>query len=303
MPAANAATRFTAEYIGVVRRRLKIAFDKTGTPVFVHGRVKQNDLLRLRSDLDGLWAGEEAARQAIRDSEGATLQAVAFGLFDDFDLCLKTGYLMGDRVILWDYLHGRLLRGQRISRLDYDHLGVLANNIVSASNLAEAGHLVILPHPLDWSKDAKRVLVEVAGRARPTAQLQGLATSMAVARQLNVHPYTVLEEEGDWDALVGDRDRCDDLLDSADAGERYQALLGAAMSSRLLTDVRFQELLRMPVSRFAEVVSARADFYLAFRDCLAASSASEGSSRLKALGSRLERSGFLPMLHAWLTGF
>ena len=98
--------------------------------------------------------------------EGASLQSVAYGLFDDFELCLKVGYLIGDRVILWDYIFGRLLRSGNIESIDYEIIGVIANNLVKSIKLVHNGNLVVLPHPLDWHDESKLALSEIAEKIR-----------------------------------------------------------------------------------------------------------------------------------------
>ena len=49
--------------------------------------------------------------QNVQDGTGknAIIQGVAFGLVEDFEKFVKVGLLYSNRVVLWDFLWGRML--------------------------------------------------------------------------------------------------------------------------------------------------------------------------------------------------
>lgn len=284
----NQAINFTLKYIEAVQQRLQINVNEKREPVFVPERIEIADLRKLGQDLNDIWSMRDEAIASVQNCEGAFLQSVAYGLIDDFDLTLKVGYLIGDRVVLWDYLLGRLLREKNIAKVNLPQIGVIGNNLVSASLLAEKGYLVILPHPFEWHKRAKQCFAEAAKKHFITPEILGLVCSLSVARELKLQPYTILESEVNWKKALERQKQCFKSISNIDGSDLFKTLLTAMLSERLLTDVQFEEAFNKPTHEFHDVVAKRKDFYSAFKQALTFQGSFQSDQQLTNLSEQIE---------------
>ncbi len=289
MNRTNPATQFTVDYIDAVQRRLKIEIDDHGVPIFVPERIDKSNIHKLRDDLTNIWHYEEDSRTSVKNREGAHIQSVAYGLSDDFDTLLKSGYLIGDRVVLLDLLYGRLLRKKNIEEIDFEQLGVVANNLVSTKSLALDGHLVIIRHPFEWHNESRQAFAEIASSVGPNPTLLGLASALAMAVELNLHPYSIIEHKSEYDRLLASQGKYIKSVEEMDAQYQYETLLTATLSARLLNDIRFDEALRKPLHVFHQIVADRKEFYKAFRDQLSSGGRLQSEQNLELLANILEK--------------
>jgi hypothetical protein len=259
MNASDAATELTREYAELVRHHLYIDTPSGFGPVFVPERVDVSNIQALAGDLDRLLADAQNAVQAVRSSEGAQLQSVLYGAIEDFDLAVRVGYLLGDRVVLWDLLSSQLLRKPEITPAHLDTIGM-----ISAHELIERGHFVILPHPLTWHKGAIDARKELAKQGLLSPRLQGLAASLAVAQDFPVQPYTI-EGADDYQAIAIDKEQ---TSGGTTEEVEYSSALSGILAGRLITDGRFERALRIPLREFQHVISERTNFYARFRQRL-----------------------------------
>jgi hypothetical protein len=156
---------FTICYIEALSEHLKIETDSNGQAIFVPGRIKTADLVTLKMTLDALWQKAEQSVTVVRRKQESQLQSCLFGLVDDLDLALKTGYLISDRVVLLDYLYERILCKKKAEKIDLQHMGVVASGLCSALDLAKEGRLVIIPHPFGWHPETKAFIADVSENA------------------------------------------------------------------------------------------------------------------------------------------
>ena len=160
----NPAVAQTLAYIAAIKHRLQVSVTD-GKATCLLSNVTPIALRQVKSDLDDILRSTEAARESVARSEGAILQTAAFGYSADLDLTLRAGFLLGDRVVLWDYLWRTLGRGIDASTDDEKGwIATIATGIVEVEELARLGHVVVLPHPLDWSKDASTAVQQAANR-------------------------------------------------------------------------------------------------------------------------------------------
>lgn len=190
----NAAQAATIEYLTRVEQRLNFEPDVNGVPRFSKRRVNAISLQRLDLDLRELLDGRVAADSidATRNESSKVVHTLGYGLVDDFDTFIKVGLLCGERVVLWDYLWGRLLADPQAAMGQLDHIGNVAENVVRLRPLAEAGGLVMLPFIEQWSPLAARRLMAVREIPDLTDEAFGLTGALAAREaDLGVSPYTL----------------------------------------------------------------------------------------------------------------
>jgi hypothetical protein len=259
--------------------------ERGGHPFCILHEVSSHALAQLGGDLADVLKHDEAARAGIACCEGALLQSAAFGFHEDLDFMVRTGYLLGDRVVLWDYL-GRMLRRAHRGR-DADRrerVAAVANSLVELEPLARAGKLVILAHPLDWSPEASNAIKTVAVTERLTPGLAGMYSTVAAAAALGLNSYTISDNNKEFQRLLRS-----EQPDERAGRANERMLLTGLLASRLLSDRQFSYLLNLPLERFQQLILEDADFYRQLRDRLAADNFHDGEYRLTALAAELER--------------
>lgn len=275
----NAATEFTNRYIERVQNTLRIEISTIGPPTCA---LPGRDTLRqLRDQLNALVAKSgTVAVESVRNSEGALLQTVAYGAFEDLEFAVKIGLLLGDRVVIWDLLASRLLVGGRNDDRA-EVISAVGNALVALKPLADEGALVILPHPLSWHPEAQSAFADLARANLLTPSLVGLTATLAVAHELQLHPYTVAESD----------DAFSEMLEARALADGDQALFRttvAALSASRIFSGRLVEFLRLPAREIRCIVRDRADFYRSLRDRLVGDTDADTEYRRRTLESELE---------------
>jgi hypothetical protein len=276
----NPAVAQTLAYIDAIKHGLQVTVTD-GKATCLLSNVTPAALRQVKSDLDDILRSTEAARESVARSEGAILQTASFGYSADLDLTLRAGFLLGDRVVLWDYLWRTLGRGIDAFTDDKrSRIAAIATGIVEVEELARLGHVVLLPHPLDWSKDASAAVQQAANREGTSLSVAALTATISAAAVLGVHSFSTVDERlygalvesGPVKSSQGDQD----------------TLITGLLSQRLLTDKRFRYLKNVPLGRYRDEIASNADFYRQIRDRLAASSESDAAYRLRVLSDELD---------------
>ena len=127
-------------------------------------------------------------------------QTVGFGLLYDesFEKFIKMGFLCGNRVVLWDFIGTRVLANLDGNPSVPDTVKTLATNLMPLKPIVEAGGLVMLPHPTDWSKEIRQnvsqKLQEIKKLYGPdtkiTPEIFRLASALTATNEVNLYPYT-----------------------------------------------------------------------------------------------------------------
>ncbi len=281
--------QFTLDYISILKRNLLVEVDGFGRSSFAPKFIDNARVAKLKNDLSDLWSDQENARESVRNQDGAFLQSVGYGLAEDFDLFLKVGYLLGDRVVLWDYIYGRMLKNKKIDDVDHYELCRVAENIIWAEDLANQGSLVILPQPFEWHKPSRDAFVKIAQSQPVTPSILGLVTTHAVAFDLNVHPYTIATSTSSYRNILDKHKQFYDESRKIEDKYLYETLLSGLLSTRLLSDIRFEEALGKPLSEFHSVVANRKEFYQEFKKKLSEGGSLESEQNLKLLSESLEK--------------
>ncbi len=187
------AVKMTLSYLQILEDRLGISWNRNQKPQVVVGAIKQESIEALRADLEHLFekANSQSAIEATKKFGARHIQTVGFGAIEDFDTLVKIGFLLGERVVLWDIVFSRLLNGPSSTPV---HVGVLAQvacNLLLLRPIVELGALVVLPHPILWSEEAEEIDTQLRSGGNQCSFTLGINIAMiANEAGLQLHPYT-----------------------------------------------------------------------------------------------------------------
>ena len=133
---------FTIAYIEAILKNLDIRVLNDSVQFFPDTTFV-SDFDNLKTELDEIWDDAQSAINLLEQKKGALIQNALFGLVNDFDLALRTGYLFGDRVVVIDYIYERILSRRKIKSSEILRVGDLCKNLVQALDLAKDGKFVI----------------------------------------------------------------------------------------------------------------------------------------------------------------
>lgn len=282
--------QFTIDYIQAIKRNLNIEFNEDGEALFFPEAVKDSDIVKLKNDLQSFWPNSGSAIDIVRSKRDSTIQSGLFGLVNDLDTALKIGFLMGDRVVLIDYLYERVLLRKNPNLIDRIHLGTIASSIVASLPLAETGRIVVIPNPFSWYPEAKKIIEEVSTKTILTVDLMSLLNMLSITRICNLHPYTIAESESIYSSII------DNHIDNVDAIGRdggqfaYVGILGALLSEKLLNETELKFALNIPLTRYFEIISSNKDFYFKFLSDITAGGALSASNNISAIRNAVLKS-------------
>jgi hypothetical protein len=204
----DSACASARQYLDAVKLRFKPAFLDNGDAMVFPHEITPTAVRHLAGDLSDVLTGRTADR--CRTDTGRfgsrSVQAVPFGTITDFASTIKVGRLYSERLVLWDILGlncvelARAIDAEPVAPVVLppratEELASLASNVLSLRELVNDGAAVFLPHPLAWSSEA------AYARAKASRGYSGvffgtplgtfLATTLAVASDLSLHPYTL----------------------------------------------------------------------------------------------------------------
>lgn len=250
-------TKASIDYINAIEHRLKISFDNT-EPVFVFDRITKKDIDKLRVEISDVFSEdlEGMLHQTFTDG-GKIIQGVGFGLVNDFEKFIKVGMLYSNRVILWDFLWGRILRDAENYKKNLKEIGVVSNNLIKIKESVLNGGIVILPHPLNWNKNTVKVINEL--KEKPSLYNTtnfGLVSTLSVALELNIHPYTLFDENT---PNLGGSMEFNNYYNSDKTEYLYNI-------TKLLDEKPFELINEVSVNDFYRFLKEYPDFFSEFRD-------------------------------------
>jgi hypothetical protein len=245
------ASQFTLEYMRTLQEILHLEQGREGRSSAGITQVSTSALRRLRSELGAFLSGRAAQDARTDSSEYGTrfIQTVGFGLVlpKYFDRFVKMGFLCGSRLVIWDLIGTRLLRNVYDNPVQGKAIITVARNILSLRKVAEQGGLVILPHPADWSQNAKRELDKLYRGRRVDATSYGLVSALSVLKEIPLHPYTLLPmPENAWPTQPSFND------DRYYSGDHY---VFHKVINDIFEDARFTFLEQVSVSDFYRISS------------------------------------------------
>ncbi|VVM54208.1 hypothetical protein [Pseudomonas fluorescens] len=190
------ATEFTLTYLKLLEQHLNVTWNDDGLPICVIDWISDESIEALRGDLIRLMTSdlEREARKATATYGLDHVQTVGFGLAPNFDEFVKLGLIYGERVVLWDVIHSRILAGS--NSVDRKSLiGQIACELLMLRGTVQQGGVVLLAHPIVWSTDAADIDKELRGSSPVPAASLGLAMAFAAIQEgIQLHPYTLLTD-------------------------------------------------------------------------------------------------------------
>jgi len=253
------AQEFGLAYISIVEKCLDVGYVNEHTPVIVIKNVNAFGIERMVRALQELFVGAwEGAVSDVRNfKDKAGVQTLAFGMAKDFDQYCKLGFILGERLVLWDILYNAAVSfdGSLAAREGIIFVGC---QVCRLKPLIRLNRLVILPHALLWSPVSQHKVRKFTKDV--SAHEFGLAVALGAVEELCVNPYTMINKP-----VVEWPDHPKELHGDVESGytkddyERHRATVG------LLQDVRFKFLDDVPLHKFAEVASD-SSFQFALRD-------------------------------------
>lgn len=255
---------FTIAYIEALSVHLHIQADSQGKAAFVPERVELQDIEALKQALDALWFKSIQSVDLLKNRVDSEIQSCLFGLVDDLDLALRTGFLISDRVVLLDYLYERILSKKKPGQIDLQHLGVIASGLCNALVLAKKGRLVIMPHPFSWFPEVKELIAEVSEKALIDPTSMSLLSTLAISRTCSLLPYTIAESSQIYEQITGESLDVLSTTPSTTGNIAFRSILGALLAEKLITETTFHVLDRVPLPLFAEVIASNRTFYPRF---------------------------------------
>jgi hypothetical protein len=257
------STFLSLEYIRTIEERLQISYDEYGQAVFDPECINTFSLQRLELDLRDLFTGHTLQNAIIDSREFGTehLQVATFGFTEDFDRCLKMGFLLGDRIILWDILLARFLDPSDLSSERLEAIWLVINSILEIKKVIAAGGAVVLPHPLHWSDESLHNVQSLrAIHPDVSSTSVGLVSTLSVADEIPLHPYTLFDDERSWPEYPSN------LVRGKQFSEQQYALHRSIAS--LFGEVKFAYLDKISVTTFYEIMSAHSGIQTRIQDLL-----------------------------------
>lgn len=191
-------TYLSIKYLEVIKQRLYIEKNEIQQPVFFRSRINKFSLERLKSDINDLYKssllGNALTDTASFTKEKELIQTVGYGMVEDFQRLVKMGFLLGDRVVIWDLLFTRILSEISDNYKYFDLVGSVACNLILLEELVNQGAIVILPPPVTWNEQTQKVIAKVDEKDLSNANF-ALLSVLSIIEDFTLHPYTYFEKE------------------------------------------------------------------------------------------------------------
>ncbi|MCX6858400.1 MAG: hypothetical protein NTV80_26275 [Verrucomicrobia bacterium] len=189
----DAAIQFTNAYLNLLKLRLDITVTNQGMPQIVVDHIASDSIELLRNEIDELVKGKigQKAISASMSFGREQLQVVGFGISSSLDRLVKMGMLIGDRVVLWDVICSRLLHAWTDAPAQRSVLAEVACSLQMLQPLVDNGVVVVLPHPITWSKEALAIDAQLRASDNRSATSLGLVMALIANKEgMRLHPYT-----------------------------------------------------------------------------------------------------------------
>ncbi|MCD4741590.1 MAG: hypothetical protein K8R67_03765 [Desulfobacteraceae bacterium] len=245
--------------------------------------ITEKNIRALRDELTSIWRHSQSAIEIIQNKHESKLQSGLFGLIDDFGKALKIGFLIGDRVVLLDYLFDRLLTKKVSGQINKLQLGLIGNNIVELLPLAKKGRIVIIPNPFVWNQRTKKIIKEVSETSIMTPNLISMLNMLSICKSCHLHPYTIAESEDLYEKIINEQiDHADTI--GKDGGQfAYEGILAALLSERLFDKTEFSYIKDIPISEYIEIISQHKNFYSEYLNSLSSGGSLSATNNIEKI--------------------
>lgn len=190
-------TDLSVKYLEAIKQRLYIEKNDLQQPVFFRSRINKFSLDRLKSDINDLYRssilGNALTDTAAFTKEKGLIQTVGYGIVEDFQRLIKMGFLLGDRVVIWDLLFTRILSEISDNYKYFDLVGSIACNLILLEELVKKGAIVILPPPITWNEQTQKVIKKVNEKDLSDTNF-ALLSVLSTIEDFTLHPYTYFDK-------------------------------------------------------------------------------------------------------------
>ncbi len=277
---------FTIDYIKAVKKHLKIEFDTKGEAVFFPEKVCDYDFMMLSVDLTEIFKKSFSSIEIVRNRFDSKIQAGLFGMTNDFDKAIKTGFLIADRIVLIDYLYERVLK-KRINKINVRHIGSIASSLVQLLPLAQKGRIVMIPNPFEWFDGSKQLINEVANKTFLTPDLMSMLNMLSITKECKLHPYTIAESDVQYHRIMDSYIDKVNVLEKPTEEYAYQGILASLLSEKLLNNVEFKIALDKPITQYYDVISTNSEFYDKYMQHIISGGEIDGDNKLEAIREKM----------------
>ena len=250
---------FTISYIECLEKHLKITTLDNNDTLFFPDYITKQDIDNLKSDLDIIWYSSQTSIDIISEKKEAKLQAGLFGLVENFDLAIKTGYLLADRIVVLDFIYQRILKNT--DQVNKINLGEVGRNLVKMKSLAQEGRFVIIPSPFDWNSDTKIFIQEAANKYDLTIDVISLLNILSISKKCNLQPYTIAENDKDFDVLINENIDLTSLSTPSTSLSSYNSILAGLMTQKVLNIEELQYIKNLPIQKYVSQIIESNNFY------------------------------------------
>jgi hypothetical protein len=279
---------FTINYIELLKKHLKIEIFENQV-LFFPDYVIDEDIVNLKKDLSGIWKDSNSAIKILQESYESKIQTGIFGLIDDFEIVLKTGYLLGDRVVAIDYIFERIIKNKEPNQIDKILLGKAASNLVLALELAKKGRFVIIPSPFYWNPASKKLIKKVAKKTIVSPQLMSLLNILSITKECKLQPYTLAESDDSFKRII-DNQIDKTMIIGKDAGTlAYEGILGGLLTEKLLNQDEFKVALNKPLSEYYATINEQNDFYTEYLKAITTGGSLKGGRNIDEIRIKLRQ--------------
>ena len=280
---------FTIQYIQTLQENLHIVVDKNENVLFNRASVTLNNIKKLIEDLQIIWKKSNSSIEILKRKEDSKIQSGLFGLHEDLDFAIKTGFLISDRVVLIDYLYDRILKKQNPESINIRQIIEIAIPLVKLLPLAKNGRIVIIPNPFSWNKDSKKMIKEVAERTSLSSSLLGMLNMLSICKSCNLHPYTLANSDEQYKRILNTEVNHVDMI-GKDAGKyAYEGILGSLISQRVLNETSFSYSKGIPMEKYVEIISKHEDFYKDYLIAITAGGSMNGTENIKSIQNSIDK--------------
>ncbi len=252
--------QFTIDYIKAIQSHLCIEINKFGEAIFVFDKITQSNIVELKDELTEIFKNSESSIKILTEKVDTSIQAGLFGLVDDLDKAIKVGFLIADRVVLIDYLFERILT-KKIDNIDITHLGSIASFLVQLLPLAEKGRIVIIQNPFKWYNPSKEIIKETSAKTILTPKLMSMLNMLSIIKECKLHPYTIAESDKEYNLIINEQIDKTAVAGKSVENYAYEGILSSLLSEKLLDNIEFSYVLKMPISKYFDIISSNRDFY------------------------------------------
>ncbi len=189
-------------YLNILENRLGIQWNND-VPIFIPDYKKINSftIQRVVNEINDIYLGSNFDKciNDINSYSKMNMLSVGFGYVNDLYDMVKLGLVLGDRLVLWDFLWSRVIRS---NKCELEEIGLLANELLILKDMVIDGRIVILPPPYIWSDRVKYNLNSIPKEYLDSNTLGLVGVLSLIQDGVGIFPFTITEKYLNNDTLI-----------------------------------------------------------------------------------------------------